>query len=147
MKKLIALLAFSPLASFAQVDCTSADDCYLRGVQSLFDKEKIDYQNQCFTKAIEFDPTYADAYHYRGGNFVRQGKYTEAVADYTKCIDLMKKEAKPSKFVLAKIHFYRGEAYAKQNKKAEALADYKTASEIFPKEEKYINAYNELKAK
>lgn len=148
MKKYIfILLAALPFVSAAQVDCVDAKDCFTRGVQSLFDKEKIDYQNECFTKALNFDPNYTDAYHYRGGNFARQGKQEEAIKDYTKYIDLAKKEAKPSKFVLAKVYFYRGEAYNKLGKKAEALADYKTASETFPKEEKYINAYNELNKK
>jgi tetratricopeptide (TPR) repeat protein len=148
MKKyLFVFMAALPFVASAQVDCVDAKDCYTRGVQSLFDKEKIDYQNECFTKAVKFDPNYAAAYHYRGGNYARQEKYNEAIADYTKFIDLAKKEEKPSKFVLAKVYFYRGESYAKLGKKKQALADYKAASETFPKEEKYLNAYNELNKK
>lgn len=148
MKKyLFIFMAGLPFVASAQIDCVDAKDCFTRGVQSLFDKEKIDYQNECFTKALKFDANYAEAYHYRGGNYARQGKYKEAIADYTKFIEIEKKEAKPSKFVLAKVYFYRGEAYAKLNQNKEALADYKTASETFPKEEKYLNAYNELNKK
>ncbi len=147
---LFGLLAFfaSLCAAQAQdVDCKDAKDCYLRGVQSIFDKDKVQYQNDCFTKALQFDPAYVDAYHYRGGNFMRQEKYNEAIADYTKYLELIQKEEKKSKFVIAKVHYHRGEAYEKLNKRKEALADYKKASEVFPKEEKYLNAYNTLQAK
>lgn len=146
MKKLLSFFAtLLPFALAAQVDCVDAKDCYMRGTQSLFDNTKIQFQNDCFTKAIAFDPNYVDAYHYRGGNFFRQEKYKEAVADYSKYIELIKLEPKQSKFVLAKVHYYRAESYLKLGKKKEALADYKLATEIFPKEEKYLNAYNALK--
>lgn len=146
MKNFIAMLACcAPLWLSAQEECKTAEDCFQRGVQSLFDKEKLDYQNECFTKAIKLDPKYADAYHYRGGNFARRGKYKEAVSDYTKFIDLASKQPKTSKFVLAKVYFSRAEAKIKLNKKKEALADYKAAMDTFPKEEKYADAYEALK--
>mgnify|MGYP000937318103 CR=1 FL=1 len=146
---LACFLVFAALGAVRaqDVDCKDAKDCYLRGTQSIFDKDKIQYQNDCFTKALQFDPTYVDAYHYRGGNFMRQGKYQEAIADYTKYLELIVKEEKQSKFVIAKVHYHRGEAYEKLNKRKEALADYKKASEVFPKEEKYLNAYKALEAK
>jgi tetratricopeptide (TPR) repeat protein len=144
-KNILFSVALLPFALSAQVDCVDAKDCYLRGTQSIFDNTKIQFQNDCFTKAIAFDPNYVDAYHYRGGNFFRQEKYKEAIADYTKYIELIKLEPKQSKFVLAKIHYYRGESYLKLGNKKEALADYKMAMEVFPKEEKYTEAYNTLK--
>ena len=146
MRILIFLLAFAaPFFIKAQDDCQTAEDCFQRGLRTLFDKEKLAYQNDCFTKAIKLDPKYMEAYHYRGGNYYKQNLYKEAIKDYDKYISLMSKSAKPSKYMLAKVHYQRAETYGKLNKKKEALADFKKASELMPKEEKYVTAYSAAK--
>ena len=47
-----------------------------------------------FTKAIELDPKYANAYFNRGIAYSSLKKYPEALADYTKAIELDPKYVK-----------------------------------------------------
>jgi len=47
-------------------------------------KKAIEY----YTKAIELNPKYADAYFERGFNKLQLKKYNEAIVDYTKAIEL-----------------------------------------------------------
>ncbi len=148
MRTLLFLIGFGFAFSLqAQDQCNTAEDCFQRGLRTLFDKEKLAYQNECFSKAIKLDPKYMEAYHYRGGNYYKQALYKDALKDYDKYIALMGKSAKPSKYMLAKVHYQRAETYAKLNKPKEALADFKKAADIMPKEEKYTTAYNTAKAK
>ena len=44
--------------------------------------------NECYTKAISFDPNYPSYYHNRGNNNFIMGKYPEAALDYQKAINL-----------------------------------------------------------
>ena len=46
-----------------------------------------------FTKAIELDPTYINAYNHRGFGFCKQEQYLEAIADFTKAVELAPKYA------------------------------------------------------
>jgi eukaryotic-like serine/threonine-protein kinase len=148
MRILIFLLALaSPFFMIAQDECKTAEECFQRGLRTLFDKEKLAYQNECFTKAIKLDPNYMEAYHYRGGNFYKQSLHKEALKDYNKYIALMSKNKKPSKYMLAKVYYQRAETHTKLNKSKEALADFKKAAELMPKEEKYITAFNTAKTK
>jgi tetratricopeptide (TPR) repeat protein len=148
MRTLFLLFAFClPFLIAAQEECKTAEDCFQRGLRTLFDKEKLAYQNECFSKAIKLDPNYMEAYHYRGGNYYKQGLYKEALKDYDKYLTLMGKSKKPSKYMLAKVHYQRAETYTKLNKGKNALADFKKASELMPKEEKYAAAYQAAQTK
>lgn len=148
MRTLFLLFALClPFFVAAQDECQTAEDCFQRGLRTLFDKEKLAYQNECFSKAIKLDPKYMEAYHYRGGNYYKQGLYKDALNDYNKYLSLMGKTPKPSKYMLAKVHYQRAETYVQLNKKKEALADFKKATDLMPKEEKYSNAYAAAKTK
>ena len=59
-----------------------------------------------FTKAIEIDPTFINAYNHRGFSLSKQEKIPEAIADYNKAIELAPK--------YADVYYNRGIAYAKQ---------------------------------
>ena len=83
-----------------------------------------------FTKAIEIDPKYTDAYFHRGIAYNRLKKYPEALADFTKEIELDPK--------YADVYYNRGVAYNALKKYEEALADYSKAIELDPK---YARAY------
>ena len=45
-----------------------------------------------FTKAIQLDPDYADAYNHRGDAYRRLGQNQNAIADYTMAIELESNE-------------------------------------------------------
>lgn len=83
-----------------------------------------------FTKAIELDPTYINAYNHRGFGFSKQEKISEAIADFTKAIDLAPK--------YADAYYNRGIAYAKQQKFTEAIADFTKTIEL---DSKHADAY------
>ena len=84
MKKILFTLAlFVSFSSFGQ---TSAQ--YFK---SGFDKfEAKDYYGAIadYTKAIELEPNYADAYYNRGNSKRKLKDYYGAIADYTKAIEL-----------------------------------------------------------
>jgi len=65
----------------------SATDYYNRVLNDI-NQSKYDLALVDFTKAIELNPNYADAYNYRGLIYYNQSKYDLALADYTKAIEL-----------------------------------------------------------
>ncbi|MBN1572837.1 MAG: tetratricopeptide repeat protein [Deltaproteobacteria bacterium] len=74
----IAIL-INPLNAFAQ----NADDWFIKGFDSTDPKEEIKY----YTKTIEIDPTYVQAYLYRGNAHQKLKMYKEAIYDYTKTLE------------------------------------------------------------
>ena len=79
-----------------------------------------------FTKAIELDPSFADAYISRGNTYDELKAYHEAVSDYTSTIKFDPKN-------LGAFNS-RGIAYYRLKRYPEAIADYTTAIEINPSE-------------
>lgn len=75
-----------------------------------------------FTKAIELDPKYANAYFNRGIAYSNLKKYPEAIADYTKAIELDPK--------YADAYYNRGGAYKALGKTKEANADFAKTKEL-----------------
>ena len=76
----------------------------------------------------------------KGDSFFEQGQYDNAIAAYTKAIELYPKDAAVyDSRGLAKIYEDRGLAYYKENDCNNAIADYTRAIEIDPK---YAPAYN-----
>ena len=69
-----------------------------------------------FTKAIELDPKYADAYNRRGASYSNKKDDDRAVADFTKAIELN------PKFDMAYIN--RGASYMVKKKYDLAIADF-----------------------
>lgn len=68
-----------------------------------------------FSKAIELNPHYADAYDWRGICHERKGETKEALDDYTKAI-----EADPN---LSSAYANRGSLYEKMGQHSKAKAD------------------------
>ena len=60
---------------------------------SYADSGDDDFAINLFTKAIELDPTFSDAYNDRGASYVSLGEYSEAEADFTKAIELVPDDA------------------------------------------------------
>ncbi len=71
---------------------------------------------------IRIEPDDALAYHNRGFVYDDQGKFDEAIADYTEAIRI-----EPN---MALAYYYRGSAYGKQGDKAKAEADFAKAKEL-----------------
>ena len=71
---------------------------------------------------IRIDPDYATAYNNRGVVYYKQGKFDEAIADYTQAIRI------DPNFALT--YSDRGNAYDEQGDKAKAEADFAKAKEL-----------------
>ncbi len=90
---------------------------YLQGLISF---EKTNYEDAIhyFSKVIEIDPNYSEAYNDRGSAYRLLEKYNEAVEDYSKAIMLKK---------TAIYYNNRGSVKMKLEKYAEAIDDYTAA--------------------
>ena len=93
-----------------------------------------------YTKAIELNPEYFEAYGNRGNAYADLGRYKEAIRDYNKVIEL-----NPEGWLA---YYNRGDVYADLERYDEAIRDYNKAIEINPNYAKlYYNrgiAYYEL---
>ena len=84
-----------------------------------------------YTKAIEINPNYEQAYGNRGGSYANHGNLPKAISDYTKAIELNPKDV---------MNYYnRGTVYKDQGDLAQAASDFTKAIEIDPN---YFEAYN-----
>ncbi len=110
-----------------------------------------------YTRAIELDRSYADAYNNRGVAYMTQKDYAAAAADFTRSIEIVPSDAAYNNrgsilFSQQKIeeaiadftaglklkasaegYVNRGTAYQNTNRDALALADYERAIELNPK--------------
>ncbi len=84
-----------------------------------------------YTKAIEINPNYAEAYNNRGLSFYNQTKYEQAITDYTKAIELNPK--------YADAYNNRGIVYYDQGQHNQAIKDYSKAIEV---NKSYAKAYH-----
>jgi len=78
------------------------------------------------------NPEYAEAYYNRGVAYGESGKVEEAIADYTKAVELNPESAEA--------YYNRGIAYGKSGKVEEAIADYTKAIELNPELKKFFDA-------
>ncbi|MFZ4544637.1 MAG: tetratricopeptide repeat protein [Saprospiraceae bacterium] len=83
-----------------------------------------------FSKAIEINPNFTEAYNNRGAVYWSQEKWDKAVGDYTKAIELNPK--------FSPAYFNRGISYTRLGLNDKALADLSSAVEINPQ---YAEAY------
>jgi tetratricopeptide (TPR) repeat protein len=117
------------MATAAAVELSKAD--YVR--QGLVYAGQGDHERAIaeFTKAIELDPNYAEAYLRRGYvYFIVQWDLEQAMADFTKVIEL-----DPD---YAEAYFMRGKLHVEQRNFEQAIADYGKAIELDPN---YVFAY------
>lgn len=77
-----------------------------------------------FTRAIQAQPDYADAYNNRGNAYCDLGRFREGIADYTKAILLEPEDATP--------YNNRGLAKANSDKLKEAIQDYTQSIALNP---------------
>jgi tetratricopeptide (TPR) repeat protein len=101
-----------------------AQSAYHRGVAAASQKN-YDGAIREFSKAIELDPNYADAYTNRGIAYAGKSDYDRAIADYNQAIWL-----DPN---YADVYNNRGLAYSSKGDSNRAIADYTEAIRLDPK--------------
>jgi tetratricopeptide (TPR) repeat protein len=88
-----------------------------------------------FTKVVERNDQYFEAFYLRGRCYENLGKQQEALADYNRAIN-MKKDYHPALL-------YRGKYYASKGEDKKAMADFDAAIKSFPT---FMEAYAERAA-
>lgn len=126
MNKILTVLIIIGVSLFltgpvcAQVKKASAEDS-----KTYFQRAQDSSPGNCeqaikdFTRAIELEPNFTEAYYSRGICFGFSFKYEEAIKDFTKAIEL-----NPVASVTYDPYRYRGVNYYAQKKFSEALEDY-----------------------
>src|SRR5690606_14690684 len=95
--------------------------------QSLSGKNQFQYSvtaTRISTAKGAYAASSADAYHSRGLDYFKKGMYEEAIAEFTKAIEIN------PKYALAYIN--RGAAYSRKGQHDQAIVDYTRAIEINP---------------
>ena len=108
----------------------AAIDAFNNG-QKAFENKDFDSAVTDFTKAIELDPKFVNAYSCRGDGYLKLKAYLESIADCTKAMEVDPKHANA--------YIIRGNAYRILKKYPESMGDCTKAIELDPK---HANAYN-----
>ena len=109
-----------PLTNEARAEAESL----LKIGKKCADSADYDCAISSFSKAIEIDGGYAEAYYYRANAYDERKEYTQALQDYSKAIAL-----KPQ---YAEAYHNRGNTYDRVGDLDAALADYTKAIELKP---------------
>jgi len=107
------------------------DSSYFKKAELLYRLKRYDEAKSNFDIAIKLNPKYADAYYFRGLNFVGQNNYHLAGVDFTKLTTLLIKPAQ--KTVIDSIsasYFANGETEYKKHSFKTAEQSYNNALEI-----------------
>ena len=84
------------------------------GAKGYHDRAISDY-----TKAIEINPRYAEAYCLRGATYTKKGEYDRAISDLTEALKINPRYAEP--------YYFRGVAYGKKGEYDKAVSDFNKA--------------------
>ena len=143
MKKLLFLLVFIPLVAFGQ----TAEEHFNYGVKKATKTlaKSQDFYDAIyqFTKAIELNPNYEDAYFWRGkirgyeiiNKDVEGAYYSEAIKDFNKVIELNPDNAEA--------YFWRGRAKFNFEDYKGAIADYTKVIKLKPISFNFPSSYYE----
>lgn len=118
----------------------TADEWYEKGFNYKIEGN-IEKSLECFTKAIEIDPTFVEAYSERGWIYrVNLKEYKKALEDYKMCVKL---DPDNSSWYL-----FRGNTYYGLGELRKAIKDYTKGIEIYPDHQwlydNRASAYNDL---
>lgn len=106
-----------------------ATEQYARGTQ-LHRTGDVTGAIAAYTRAIELDRKFADAYNNRGVAYIAQKDYPAAVADFTRSLEIAPSDA---------AYNNRGNIYFSMNRIDEAIADFTAALKLKPSVEGYTN--------
>ncbi|MEG4403688.1 tetratricopeptide repeat protein [Microcoleus sp. MON2_D5] len=100
---------------------------------TLLELGQLERAISCYRRAIQLQPSYADAYHNLGEVLSVMGQWEEAIAAYRQAIDLNPNFDAP--------HYGLGKAWASLDRREEAIACYRRAIELNPN---LVQAYQSL---
>ena len=93
-------------------------------------QHQYDHAISDYTRALDINPSMAEAYNNRGYAYGSKSQYDQAICDYTKALELK---------LSAKIYDNRGYAYVIKAQYDRAISDFNNALEINPE---YAQVYN-----
>jgi tetratricopeptide (TPR) repeat protein len=99
---------------------------YITEGNDFFEKKDYDSAVKIYTKAIQLDPRFADAYYARGNARYDKKEYDKAIEDYNKAIELDPKDVDA--------YNGRGSAWYYKKKYDKAIEDFNKAIELDPKD-------------
>lgn len=121
LKKISALVFFVAVFACAVAFAETAEEAFNKGKECDDPDEAI----ADFTRAIEINPHYVDAYNWRGMTYESdKSGYDSAIADFTRAIEI------DPQYVNAYIN--RGTVYDSKGEYDKAIADFTRAIEIEP---------------
>ncbi|MEG5066020.1 tetratricopeptide repeat protein [Microcoleus sp. B3-A4] len=100
---------------------------------TLLELGQLERAISCYRRAIQLQPSYADAYHNLGEVLSARGQWEEAIAAYRQAIDLNPSFDAP--------HYGLGKAWASLDRREDAIACYRRAIELNPN---LVQAYQSL---
>ena len=106
---------------------------YFEEGKNLQEKWRYKEASKKYKRAVEIDPTYAEAYSNLGYTYRKQEKFDKAVRTYKKAIQLDPK--------LAAAHEYLGEAYAEMGKFDLAEKELQILRELGSEEAQKLEAF------
>jgi tetratricopeptide (TPR) repeat protein len=109
---------------------TAEQYVHLGNVSGKQEKYKDAIHN--YTKAIEADPNFADAFYNRGYVYIEMRKYKLAISDLDKAVEI-----NPT---YAAAYHVRGIAYFFKKKHPQAIADYSEAIQLDPKNTRFYES-------
>jgi dienelactone hydrolase len=92
-----------------------------KGIQSL-DSGNVDEAISFFSKAIEINPKYSEAYLNRGNAYRRKGQYDQAISDYNKALEINPRSDEA--------HYHRGVAHCLKKEYGKSWEDINKAQDL-----------------
>lgn len=124
MKRLLIVLTMSiAILAGCGIGVSDYDDAVLEGVSNL-NLNKPEKALKDFNRAIEIDPTRADAYLGRANTLNTLGRYEEALRDYNQAIEIDPK--------IANAYVNRGSVHSHLEQYEKAIADYEKGLDLDP---------------
>lgn len=117
----------TPSSSSIPVEKAEEAEVHFQLGMDLYNQEDQEGALTEFTKAIELNPQYGEAYHWRGNLYQDMFEFESAVEDYSTAIPLYEDGEEK-----AWIYLERGFTYSAMRNAEQALIDYDRAIEIWP---------------
>lgn len=114
------------------INWATAEEHFTLG-NTLLEHGKLEKAISCYQRAIQLQPSYADAYHNLGEVLSVQEQWEEAIASYQQAIELNP--------YYEGSHYSLGKVWASLDRREEAIACYRTAIELNPH---FAQAYQSL---